>query len=374
METGEIVEFNRSKQFKYIRKLGEGGTGNTHLFLDDTTNMQFAIKKYCPQQEEYRNEFYDRFVDEIKILFNLSHPNIVRIYNYYLYPEFKLGYLQMEYIDGVSIDRYTPVIWGKGWDAIFTEAISAFRYLEKHRILHRDIRPANIMIDNNQSVKIIDFGFGKILRDDGDCGTSIFLNWPVSELPDEVALEGTYTHQSEIYFLGKLFQRKINQDGSDFRYHHILERMIKTSKEERYNSFEEVEQAISLGVLSELDFTEDQKEIYIKFANSLVTHIVSYKDKYSPVDSIPQTMAALADLIRKSALEHYVQDNMLLINSFIAGRYTYRATKEIEVSTVSSFYKFVNQLDLHRQKIVFDNIYVRLSRIVVETDDDELPF
>ena len=106
IENGKIIEFNNMKKvFEYVRKLGFGGTGDTHLLKDNTTNMEFAFKKYVPKDKERKSELYDRFVDEIKILFKISHPNIVRIYNYYLYPEIKLGYLQMEYIDGMSIDK-----------------------------------------------------------------------------------------------------------------------------------------------------------------------------------------------------------------------------------------------------------------------------
>lgn len=71
--------------------------------------MLFAIKKYVPKDKRYIDEHYERFVDEIKILFNISHPNIVRIYNYYLYPQAKTGFLQMEYIDGTCIDQYEPM-------------------------------------------------------------------------------------------------------------------------------------------------------------------------------------------------------------------------------------------------------------------------
>jgi serine/threonine-protein kinase len=160
MNRGEIIPFNSTKHFTYIEKLGEGGTGTTHLFNDGTTNMLFAIKKYEPKDEKYKQEDYIRFVDEIKILFRLSHPNIVRIYNYYLYPTHTIGYLQMEYIDGVSIDQFQTSA-EKGWNDIFSEVISAFKYLEQNHILHRDIRPANILIDKDQNVKVIDFGFGK---------------------------------------------------------------------------------------------------------------------------------------------------------------------------------------------------------------------
>ena len=107
--TGKKIEFDGTTEFKFIKTLGQGGTGDAHLFEDETTGMLFAIKKYAPKDTKFLEEHYYRFVEEIKILFNVSHPNIVRIYNYYLYPEFKTGYLQMEYIDGVTIDKYEPV-------------------------------------------------------------------------------------------------------------------------------------------------------------------------------------------------------------------------------------------------------------------------
>ncbi len=375
MQPGDVIEFNRRKQFKYVRPLGNGGTGDTHLFLDDTTNMHFAIKKYSPKQEEYRDEFYERFVDEIKILFNLSHPNIVRVYNYYLYPEAKLGYLQMEYIKGMTINEYTPVIWGKEWEAIFTEIILAFKYLEENHVLHRDIRPANIMIDDYGNVKIIDFGFGKMLKSADECGQSVFLNWPVTERPEEVILNGTYTHQSEIYFVGKLFQHLLREYGASFRYSHILDKMVKASPEERHTSFEEIEKEISLGVLGELDFSEAQKGVYQSFANSLCQHITNYVDKYEPVNELQQILVSLSTVIRKSALETFIQDNSLLIRAFIKGRCRYIPIKDIRASCVTAFYKLINQLDAHAQKIVIDNIYLRLSNIdVVIEPDDDLPF
>lgn len=377
MNAGDMIEFNRKKQFKYIKPLGIGGTGDTYLFLDNTTNMYFAIKKYVPKQPEYMDEFYKRFVDEIKILFTLSHPNIVRIYNYYLYPDAKLGYLQMEYIEGTTIDKYVSYPWEKSWEDIFIETVSAFRYLESNNILHRDIRPANIMIDNNGNVKIIDFGFSKILTEDITCGESIFLNWPATEQPEEIAVESKYTGQSEIYFLGKLFHKILNDNGilSTFQFTYILEKMTKISQQERYKTFDEIEQEISLGVLSELDFTEKQKEIYQSFASALTDHIPNYINKYDPIDDIQHTLSTLAEIIRTNALEKYIQDNSLLIKAFIRGAYRYNSRRNIETSSVKNFYKFLMQLDSRKQKIVMDNIHLRLSTIpVIIEPDDDLPF
>lgn len=200
LNKGNEIEFNNSKYFKYLKELGQGGTGEIHLFLDETTDMKFAIKKYSPYNENYREEFYERFVNEIKILFKISHPNIVRIYNYYLYPKYFVGYLQMEYIEGMTIDEYNPSFWDKQWEEIFIEAISAFCYLENKKILHRDIRINNIMITEEQEVKIIDFGFGKNFENLQEEKNSIFLNWPVTELPEEIKINKEYNQQSEIYF------------------------------------------------------------------------------------------------------------------------------------------------------------------------------
>ena len=79
MNNGDVITFNSKKAFTYIKPLGSGGTGDTHLFLDETTRIQFAIKKYVPKDSQFTDEDYRRFVDEIIILFNISHPNIVRI-------------------------------------------------------------------------------------------------------------------------------------------------------------------------------------------------------------------------------------------------------------------------------------------------------
>ena len=58
---------------------------------DLTINELFVCKKYDREQKEYEDEFYNRFVDEIKIMYSVYHNNIVRIYDYFLYPEYKTG-------------------------------------------------------------------------------------------------------------------------------------------------------------------------------------------------------------------------------------------------------------------------------------------
>lgn len=375
MNKGDVAQFDIKKHFTYIKPLGNpGGTGETHLFEDETTNMLFAFKKYVPQDKRYIDDHYRRFVDEIKILFRLSHSNIVRIYNYFLYPDAKTGYLQMEYIDGKSIDEFEPDGWGKEWNDIFSETISAFEYLEEHNILHRDIRPANILVDKDENVKIIDFGFGKQLDGTKKDDNSILLNWPVTEMPDEVQLNQDYTHVTEIYFVGTLFRHLLKDVGNEFKFPHIIEKMIKINPAQRYASFSEISRAISEGVIGEIDFSEKDKKTYRIFADFLIGHIKCYTEKYIPVNDITLTLSGMADLIRSSALEEFIQDNSQLVRCFVSGRYRFYPKRNIPLQSVIDFYSLVTSLLPAKQKILFDNIYTRLSTIDVEAEEEELPF
>ena len=379
IEKGHIVNFDMKKQFKYVDSLGKGGTGRALLFKDETTDMLFAIKKYETEHNEHKEEFYDRFVDEIKILFKLSHPNIVRVYNYYLYPEEKVGYLQMEYVKGTPIDEYVAFPWDndwKSWEDIFKETILAFEYLEKSHILHRDIRPQNILIDINGNVKIIDFGFGKILNTESKEGNnnSIILNWPVTQLPEDITLYGKYNHTTEIYFLGKLFEHiiKENKMKDSFKYYHIIEKMITVERDKRYQSFSEIVSAISELMLREDYFSDDEREIYIKFANAIYDHIAELSTSIQRKD-INVIIERLQKVLRNSMLDEFIQSVSELIHCFTDEFATYYSRRDIEYKTVENFYKLLISLPDDKKQIVIDNLYTKLSNLKIKKDDD-LPF
>lgn len=370
---GKVVEFDRKKEFKYIRPLGKGGTGDTHLFEDETTSIYFAIKKYDPTDLDRIDEYYNRFVDEIKILFRIAHPNIVRIYNYYLYPEFKLGYLQMEYVEGTVIDEYIPDNWNKQWDEVFIDVISAFEYLEKNKILHRDIRPANFLINQNGNIKIIDFGFGKRLEPGNTDKNSIVLNWPVTEMPEEINQNSDYSHQTELYFVGMLFKKLLGDQFKNFKFYNAIEEMIQIDPENRTKSFEEVSNLISTYILNEIDFTADEKSIYQNFANALISHITKFQAGLKFKNDIEEINKGIAKVIIENALEETIQENKKLINCFVQGGYTYKPNSDIKLNSVKEFYEFLNHQNFRKQKVILDNIQNKLLKIPQEQDDD-LPF
>ena len=380
METGEIIKFDQSKHFKFVRELGTGGTGETNLFKDETTNTLFAIKKYRPSEEniEHKEDFYHRFVEEIVILFKLSHPNIVRVYNYYLYPNLMTGYLQMEYIEGTSIDVYIRNN-STDLDNLFRSAVKSFEFLEENDILHRDIRPANIMIDNNGELKLIDFGFGKILSST-NTENSIRLNWPVTDMPDEVVNGNDYTVETEIYFLGSLFKRLIRENNiEDFKFINVVNTMCEVSIEKRYQSFKDVSDDIAKGVLLGTDFSARDKAVYQDMASSLVNTISYYTSDFSPVSEIERVQVNLGELIRNSSLEEYIQANSALISCFLTNGFTYSLRIMTKVDTVKDFYRLLIDSDYQKKEIILENLIIRLSLIEIkksnfDIDDDELPF
>ena len=85
---------------------------------------------------------------------------MVRVFNYYLYPEHLTGYILMEHVNGVDIDDHLARNPEQTND-LFLQAVNGFAYLERAGILHRDIRPGNLMVREDGVLKIIDLGFGR---------------------------------------------------------------------------------------------------------------------------------------------------------------------------------------------------------------------
>ena len=106
-ENGDIVQFLRKKDYIMVKKdLGFGAFGKTVILKDPFIDELFVAKKYEPYFENTPKEFYDSFLQEIKIMHKLNHRNVVRIYNYYAYEEQHTGYILMEYIHGQTLDDH----------------------------------------------------------------------------------------------------------------------------------------------------------------------------------------------------------------------------------------------------------------------------
>ncbi|SJZ67778.1 protein kinase family protein [Selenihalanaerobacter shriftii] len=374
LKKDSIIEFNQSKKYIFKKHIGQGGTGKTILVEDIITNFDFVCKKYSPYDEGMQDEYFERFIEEIKIMHPIFHENIVRIYNYDLYPEQKTGYIFMEYIDGTPIDAYLTFENNDVFENIFIQLIEGFDYLQRNAILHRDIRNKNILVTNDGVLKIIDFGFGKKINMSSKEKASIILNWPVTEFPDEIN-DSEYNHQTEVYFVGKTFNKILKQNNiNNFRYQHIINEMINLNPEYRIKSFSNVLEEISKDIFDKYSFIDDERYIYLRFADSLTNNIIKMRDEIELVQDSKEIIRSLEEIINECLLEEFLQDNSKLISCFVKNAYTYSTRNNIEVECIRDFYEFFKKLSISKREIVLNNINSRLKNVKIEYDDVEVPF
>ena len=373
---GEIVDFPTNRKYEFVRALKSGGTGKTILMQDTMLNKFFVCKKYSPMQKQYEKEFYNRFIDEIKIMYAIYDINIVRIFDYYLFPEHSTGYIIMEYVEGKNIDEYFKEEDTDKINSIFVQLINAFAYLEKNNILHRDVRPENVLIDDSGTVKLIDFGFGKNVNEVGNEENSIYLNWPVSQKPEEL-YSGVYNSQTEIFFVGYLIKNLLAKyEMSSFKYTELLRKMIEISPQKRINSFLTIQDEISNQAMETFDFSREQKNIYRTFAEDLKNSISVIKDSLIVEKDIGIIIEKMKKVLRDNALEMYISNNYVLISCFIKSNYKYYTGKEIPVVEVKNFYNFLVSQSSEKREIILNNLYGRLNKIPIVNSmyDEELPF
>ena len=371
----EIVQFVRAKDFKFIKEIGQGGLGKTVLLRDDIINEEFVCKKYSPLYEEIKQEYFRNFVEEIRLLHLLNHRNIVRVFNYYLYPEKLTGYILMEFVDGQEIDSYIKDNPEKIND-VFLQTILGFKYLENLKILHRDIRPQNILISNEGIVKIIDFGFGKKINFEDNFDKSISLNWRFSA-PLEFD-EETYDFRTEVYFVGKLFEELIKENKIEsFSYNEVLLKMIKPDNQNRTKSFFEVLRKIEGISNIEFEFSQEEIEVYRSFAEGL-SNIISklyFESEYS--DDIDLIVSKLHEIHMNSLLEESIQNNNKLIQCFIAGNFKYKVKRDFSTSILGKFISMFNGQSNEKKKIILNHLWNRFDAIEREEvflPSDDLPF
>lgn len=366
---GDKVEFSANKQLVYLKDLGSGGTGEVKLFYEEITDKKFAIKKFSPIPENDGDDSYQRFIDEAKILIDIYHKNIVRVYTYYLFPEQRLGYLQMEFVEGEKIDKYLANNPGQ-FDKIFVQAIDAFNYLESKGILHRDIRAENMLVTGDE-LKVIDFGFGKKITESNKDENSVILNYPVTLMPEEISIfDSEYTETTEIYFFGCLFKSLLGSANSN--YVDVITKMCEPKKKNRFASFSDIKDAVNTKM--SLEFNEKEKKVYTSFAESFTLLINKFVDKREFKKDNAQIINSLNKVYQDNILETYIQNNLRLISCFFTGgSCNYKKKPTLSVLTLKNFCDLLNASDPSKQNIIINGIKNRLSAIDIEKSND-LPF
>lgn len=371
---GSLVQFLRKRDYLFVKVLGQGACGQTVLLRDDVIGSDFVCKKYVPFSESHRQELFKNFLREIKLLHEVYHPNVVRVFNYYVYPEQLTGYILMEFVDGADIEDFVRAR-PETINDLFLQAVEGFAYLEASSVLHRDIRPQNIMVREDGTLKIIDLGFGKRIDTASDFDKSISLNW-WCELPED--FEGKkYDHSTEVYFVGKLFQKLVLDLGLEqFNFAPLLGRMCERDPARRIRSFAEVRTSIQLKRASDLDFTDEEREAYLDLANTMSKQITKIEAGAKYAEEPDQIRAQLEATYRNCMLEQDVPDCAVVIRVFVKGGYYYRKTG-FPTYVVRGFLDFLRRATLDKRRVALANLHSRLdaiNRYEEKVRGDDIPF
>ncbi|MFF2177010.1 Stk1 family PASTA domain-containing Ser/Thr kinase [Lysinibacillus sp. NPDC058147] len=190
-----------SDRYKIIELIGGGGMSNVYLAHDMILNRDVAIKilRYDFTNED---ELHRRFQREALSATSLTHPNIVSIYD--VGDDGDLHYIVMEYVQGKTLKQYiqefAPISPARSVH-IMKQLTSAIANAHENHIIHRDIKPQNILMDAEGNVKITDFGIAMTLSATSFTQTNSVLG-TVHYLSPEQARGGTATNKSDIYALG----------------------------------------------------------------------------------------------------------------------------------------------------------------------------
>lgn len=382
INNGDLVEFIKQKDYIMINNnLGSGSFGKTVLLKDPFIDELFVAKKYEPYYEGDRKAFYNSFLQEIKIMYKLYHPNVVRVFNYYPYESLYTGYIIMEYIDGMRIDEYFNSCFYNGkeinTDNIFLQLIDGFDYIERQGVVHRDIRSGNILITSDGTVKIIDFGLGKTFSPvevDDDSMAEIINRSGLDCLPEEF-FEGIYNSKTDMFYLAELFNRIVQQTdaGYFFSYDSILQKMLEIKPENRFKSFAEIKETISKRDFFTLEIDEKDKVIYQEFSNAIFNNLDSFKSEPKFVKDIDEFNDNLKNVMQKNCFEENIQDISDLISSLVKSGFKYMKNRHVSCDVLKAFYDWFNNLSVDSQKLVINNMIYKVSTIKVSTPDD-LPF
>jgi len=201
--TGKTIE-----RYKIISELGRGGMAVVYRAVDTMLDRNVAIKVILAESDnkEKAQKLLKRFNREARTLARLSHPNIIKVLDYGEYDG--MPYIVMEYISGGALKAMlgTPIPYAQAATRLAPIA-RALQHAHQQKIIHRDVKPENILINESGQSMLTDFGILKLVETDesqGITGTGKMIGTPAYMSPEQIRgreVDG----RADLYSLGVVF-------------------------------------------------------------------------------------------------------------------------------------------------------------------------
>ena len=245
-------------QLEILELLGRGGMGAVYKARQKQLDRIVALKILPPGIGNHP-AFAERFTREARALAKLNHPNIVTIHDFGRAED--LYFFVMEFVDGVTLRQLlnTSRISSREALAIVPQICDALQFAHDHGIVHRDVKPENILMDRRGRVKVADFGLAKIIENaqsNAESGQPItgshdnatgVMGTPNYMAPEQIAAPSEVDHRADIYALGVVFYQMLTGElpgkhieapskkvQIDVRLDEIVLRALEKNPEQRY--------------------------------------------------------------------------------------------------------------------------------------------
>ena len=186
-------------QYQIIEAIGRGGMASVFKARQPALERFVAIKVLMPQQATA--EFNERFEREAKAVAQLNHPNILPVIDFG--QDGDISYIVMKYVSsGTLTDRLKRPIDLKTTAHLTTQIAAALDHAHRRNIIHRDVKPANVLLDEGEWVQLTDFGLAKILGGDQSLtGSGLSMGTPAYLSPEQGQGQ-PLDHHTDLYSLG----------------------------------------------------------------------------------------------------------------------------------------------------------------------------
>jgi serine/threonine protein kinase len=201
-------------QYSLVRKIGEGGMAEVwearHVFLGNRAAIKFLLPEFARNQE-----LQERFLNEAKRQAQLRHTNIVPCTDFFQVDG--RSYMVMEFVEGQSLDarlqKPNPPLTVQEIHTISWDVLSALAYAHSLDVVHRDVKPANMLMDQSGRTMLMDFGIAKALREERSltlAGTAI--GTPDYMSPEQILQPNKVDGRSDVYSFGCVLYAMLSGD------------------------------------------------------------------------------------------------------------------------------------------------------------------
>ncbi len=192
-------------KYRVVQRLGRGGMAEVYRAYQTTLDRYVALKVILPQLTA-DPDFLKRFEREAKNVAALRHPNIIQVFDFDV--EAGQPYMVMEYIEGDALNRLLAKLAQRGQTLpeaqalrVVREIAQALAYAHKQNVVHRDVKPANVMLDKSGRVVLTDFGVAKMVGGETLTATGTATGTPAYMSPEQ-ALGAAVDQRADLYALG----------------------------------------------------------------------------------------------------------------------------------------------------------------------------